>query len=389
MDNISILNKDNCTGCRMCEQICPVKAIVMKENEEGFIEPVINEEKCVHCGLCAKRCPQLNAVKIERVSEPRVYAAKSINKEEQKQSSSGGIFSVLAKHILNKDGIVYGCAFNENFVAEHIGIDEKEQLYRLRGSKYVQSNTKNTFNEVKQNLEKGKKVLYSGTPCQIAGLKSFLAKEYENLITIDLLCHGVPSPRLFSKYKEYIENKNKVKIEKFEFRNKERGYWTLGYKIKVTLKNKVKFINGDEDIYTNAFSKGITLREVCYSCKYTNNKRMGDITLGDFWGIDKEYPKLYDKNGVSVVLVNSAKGERILKEIKSDIMLEEVEYEKVEKYADTLKSSCKRNEERDHIYKSIEEHGIEKTLKNEISLKSKIKKYVPSIIRLKVRELKK
>ena len=198
MENISKLNKNNCTGCRMCEQICPVNAIKMIENKEGFIEPVIDKTKCINCGLCSKRCPQLNEIKREDY-KMEVYAAKNKNIEEQKSSSSGGVFSVLANYVLENNGIVFGCAFNDNLIAEHIGIEDKNELYKLRGSKYVQSNTKNTFKDVKENLENSRMVLYSGTPCQIAGLKQFLGKEYDNLYTVDLVCHGVPSPKLFKK----------------------------------------------------------------------------------------------------------------------------------------------------------------------------------------------
>lgn len=390
MNNISILNKKNCTGCRMCEQICPVNAIKMIENEEGFIEPTVDEKKCINCGICSKKCPQLNDIEYKRLENLEVYAAKNRNIDEQKKSSSGGVFSAIANYVLENEGIVYGCAFNKEFVAEHIGIQKKNELYKLKGSKYVQSNTMDTFNNVKEYLNKNKIVAYSGTPCQIAGLKNFLGKEYENLITIDLLCHGVPSPKTFKEYIKYLENKSGKKIQNYEFRNKEKQYWNLGYKIKITFEeNEAKFINGDEDIYTNAFSKGIMLREVCYNCKYTNNKRMGDITLGDFWGVDKTYPKLYDKNGVSVILVNTLKGKEILDKIKKEIIIDEVEYEEVENYADTLKQSCERNDERNKIFEKIEKEGIYNILKKKISIKSKIKKYIPSMLRLKLKEIKK
>ena len=197
-NTIDLLNKHyKCTGCRMCAQICPVKAIDMKENEEGFFEPIINKEKCIKCSLCFKRCPQLNDVKIEKkINISKAFAVKNKNLEEQKKSSSGGIFSVLARYVLKNNGVVYGAAFNENFKLEHIRIDKQESLYKLMGSKYLQSNTQNTFELVKKDLNDGVNVLYVGTPCQIAGLRSYLGKDYEDLLLVDLVCHGVPSNRI-------------------------------------------------------------------------------------------------------------------------------------------------------------------------------------------------
>lgn len=390
MKNISELDKNNCTGCRMCEKICPVNAIKMIENKEGFIEPKVDEEVCISCGLCARRCPQINSIENnDRLDKIEVYAAKNVNVEEQKESSSGGIFSVLANYVLDKNGTVYGCAFNDDLVAEHIRIDNKKELYKLRGSKYVQSNTRNTFVEVKEDLLNDKYVLYSGTPCQIAGLKSYLGKEYERLILIDILCHGVPSPYIFEKYKFWLEKKYNSKIYNYSFRNKEKLYWGLGYGIKLKLKDKFKYINGDEDKYMYSFSKGITLREVCYNCKYCNKNRIGDITIGDFWGIEKIYPRLYDKYGVSLVIINSLKGKMIFKELCSNLNFEEIPFSII-KDTTTLNNPCEKHVNRSNIYEKIKIDGIEKTLKIKSSLriKAKLKKMIPDFVKLKIRQWK-
>lgn len=390
MSTISNLDKNKCTGCRCCEKICPSNAINMIENEEGFFEPVVIKEKCINCGLCYKKCPQINDRKSKDEENVKLYAAKNSNLEEQRSSSSGGIFSVLAKHILEQNGEVYGCGFNSQLIAEHMRISTKAELYKLKGSKYVQSNTKNTFNEVKQDLLEKKMVLYSGTPCQIAGLKAFLGKEYDNLITIDLLCHGVPSPKLLKKYIEYVQIQNNAKITNIEFRNKEKAYWGLGYKIKITFdNNKIKYINGDEDIYINAFIQATTLREVCYNCKYTNLSREGDITLGDFWGVEKEYPKLYDKNGISLVLINTEKGRKIIEALRESLYIYPINYKRIEKYSDTLKHSCDRKIERDYIYKDIDSKIISNILKNNNKIKKRIKNLIPPNIRLIIRKRKK
>lgn len=389
MNNISKLDKNNCTGCRMCEKICPVNAINMIENEEGFIEPKIDEQLCVNCGLCYNKCPQINSIVNNVLEELEVYAVKNINLEEQKESSSGGMFSVLANYVLDKNGTVYGCAFNSELVAEHIRIDNKKNLYKLRGSKYVQSNTKNTFVQVKEDLLNNMYVLYSGTPCQIAALKSYLGKEFDNLILIDILCHGVPSPYLFKEYKFWLEKKYNSRIYDYNFRNKEKIYWGFGYGIKLTLKEKHKYIYGDDDKYVYAFSKGITLREACYNCKYCSSKRMGDITIGDFWGIEKIYPKLYDKHGVSLVIVNTENGRKIFDELKYNLKFEKIPFNCI-KDTTTLNNPCEKPANRSDIYMRLKKDGFENILKiNKIfKIKAIIKKIIPSSIKVKIRQFK-
>ena len=379
MKNILALNKKHCTGCRMCEQICPVSAIKMIENSEGFIEPYLDKAKCIDCGLCANRCPQLNNVKYNKLNKIKTYAAKNKNVSEQKASSSGGIFSAIANYILENNGVVYGSAFNKEIVVEHIRIVNKEELNKLRGSKYVQSNTKHTFKEVKADLESHKMVLYSGTPCQIAGLKAFLGKEYEKIYTVDFVCHGVPSPKLFFKYIKWLEEKNKSKIKNYEFRNKEKNGW--GLTAKVTFENgKVKYINSNLDSYYKSFLEGKTYRECCYSCKYSNTDRVSDITLADYWGIENEHPEFYDEKGVSAILVNTIKGKEIINNIKDSIQLEDTTLEKILNKNKNLKSPTQRKKEREDIYKNIENMDFVTYIKNNLKYKRKIKDIIKSII---------
>ena len=389
MGNILALNRKHCTGCRMCEQICPENAIKMIENSEGFIEPYLDKEKCIDCGLCANRCPQLNSVKCNKLNKIETYAAKNKNVSEQKASSSGGIFSAIANYILENNGVVFGSAFNKEIVAEHIRIVNKEELNKLRGSKYVQSNTKHTYKEVKKDLESHKIVLYSGTPCQISGLKAFLGKEYEKLFTVDLVCHGVPSPKLFAKYIKWLEEKNKSKIKKYEFRNKEKNGW--GLTVKVSFKNgKVKYINSNLDSYYKSFLEGKTYRECCYSCKYSNTDRVSDITLADYWGVENEHPKFYDEKGVSAILVNTIKGKEIINNIKDSIQLEDTTLEKILNKNKNLKSPTQRKKERDDIYKNIENMNFNTYIKNNLKFKRKIKDIIKSIIPISIkRKMKK
>lgn len=277
---MNICERSNCTGCGSCFNICPTSAIEMVENEQGFIEPRIDEKKCINCGLCKNKCPSINSIKTEKIKE--TYAATSKNNETVLKSSSGGIFSEIANYVIENNGCVFGAAFDENLQVEHIFIEKKEEIIKLSGSKYIQSNTGTTYKAAKKELEKGRSVLYTGTPCQIAGLKSFLGKEYPSLITVDLICHGVPSQNFFNKYIEYI-SKGK-KITNYNFRHKEKNdtnCMILTYK----LNNKIiKIKNPFVDSYYYAFLNGYIYRDNCYQCKYANCNRIGDITIRRFLG---------------------------------------------------------------------------------------------------------
>ena len=280
----------NCTGCSACLQKCPKQCISMIANEEGFLYPVIDEKKCINCGLCTKVCPQLKKIKEESTEYPKAYAMRNKNTEELKQSSSGGIFKVLANYVLENDGVVFGVAYDENLNVNHIKVKDKEKLKLLQGSKYVQSNINNTYKEAEKELKKNKIVLFSGTPCQIAGLNSFLMKYYDNLITCDLVCHGVPSQKLFKKYIEFLSEKFKSKVVKYNFRSKNKKGWGLVSQVE-TKDGKIRFVEPDFDPYYSNFLSSNTYRESCYKCYYSNCNRVSNITLADYWGINRIHPK--------------------------------------------------------------------------------------------------
>lgn len=388
---IDLLNKHyRCTGCRMCAQICPVKAINMKENEEGFFEPIINKKKCIKCGLCLKRCPQLNDVEIvDKIDNTKVLAVKNRNLKELKKSSSGGIFSVLARYVIENNGAVYGACFNDKFKLEHIRIEKQESIYKLRGSKYLQSNIQNTFELVKSDLNNDINVLYVGTPCQIAGLKNYLGKSYDNLLLIDILCHGVPSQKIFDEYIAWLGKKNKSKVIGYDFRNKEKSVWELGYIPKINFENgKSKYIYGNSDIYITSFLNGNTLMEACYNCKYTNKERISDITIGDFWGVNEIYPELYDEKGISLVLINTVKGNKVISDIKSDIFIKEIEIERVLKYAQPLCKTIERPRNRDTDIIKIIGNLKDSKISNVFGIKEVIKRYIPIGIRKKIKKIK-
>ena len=385
-NTIDLLNKHyKCTGCRMCVQICPVKAIDMKENEEGFLEPIINKEKCIKCSLCFKRCPQLNDVEIlEKNDRPQVLAVKNKNIEEQKKSSSGGIFSVLARYVLENNGAVYGACFDEEFKLKHIRIDKQESLYKLRGSKYLQSNIKNTFELVKNDLNNGVKVLYVGTPCQIAGLKNYLGKDYEDLLLIDLVCHGVPSQKLFDKYLTWLKKKNNSSIIEYEFRSKEKKSWGLNLKVKFK-SGKERYIPANLDPYYKAFLNGSTYRECCYNCKYAKIERVGDITIADYWGIEKEHPDFYDKNGVSAVIINTNAGFKAFENIKDEVEYRDSEIEKIIAKNKNLQEPTIRNSIRNNAYKDIDIKKFKKYSKQNLKFRKNIKDIIKNLIPIKIK----
>lgn len=386
-NTIDLLNKHyKCTGCRMCVQICPVKAIDMKENEEGFFEPIINKEKCIKCGLCFKRCPQLNDVKVgKKINSHKVFAMKNKNTEEQKNSSSGGVFSVLARYVLENNGAVYGACFDEKLKLEHIRIDKQENLYKLRGSKYLQSNTKNTFELVKNDLNKGVKVLYVGTPCQIAGLKNYLGKDYEELLLVDLVCHGVPSQKLFDKYLTWLKKKNNSSIIEYEFRSKEKKSWGLNLKVKFE-SGKERYIPANLDPYYKSFLNGSTYRECCYNCKYAKIERVGDITIADYWGIKKEHPDFYDKNGVSAVIINTNAGFKAFENIKDKVEYRDTEIEKIIAKNKNLQEPTIRNSIRNNAYKDIDRKKFINYSKKNLKFKKDIKDIIKNLIPIKIKK---
>lgn len=306
---------EECTGCSACYNICPQKAISMVENSEGFLYPKIDETKCINCGKCKYICPN-NTEKQFYQENQKAYSAYASDEILQNKTSSGGAFTVFAQYILKQNGIVCASAFNPKMQAEHIIVDNINDLIKLRGSKYLQSNLNDSFKLIKDYLEQNRKVLFTGTPCQAAGLKNFLKKDYENLLVVDLICHGVPSFKIFKKYldENYI-NKNIIDVN---FRDKKCG-WSSGCNIlSVKTDNDIIYTNSSIDDYYKVFFSHIGLRPSCYSCKYAQIKRIGDITLGDFWGIPKKYMYKY---GVSAILLNNKKARVFFEKVKKDFVL--------------------------------------------------------------------
>lgn len=304
---LSNADASKCTGCAACYSVCPNGAIELVANREGFVYPEINSEICTNCNLCRQVCSITNNFKEQTVSD--CYAVMASD-DIRSRSSSGGIFTLLAMQILSAGGYVCGAAFNNKWEVEHIIINNIKDLDKLCRSKYVQSDTHNIMKPIKSLLDNGEKVLFCGCPCQVEGLKLFLQKDYENLITIDLICHGVPSQKVFDKFLE--ECFRKQNIVDVNFRNKLYGWNCI-----TTILTTDGYLHQNND-YFNGFIEGMYMRECCYKCKYTTTNRPGDLTIGDFWGVSSKYN---DGKGTSQVLVNNPKGETLLDTIKDKCIL--------------------------------------------------------------------
>ncbi len=328
------LNSNNireCSGCAACYSICGHMAISMQTNEDGFIIPVKNKDLCTDCGLCEMVCP-IEHPDYSNSSMPSAFAA--YNPKERQKSSSGGIFYSVARHIIEQGGEVFGAAFDHNMQLKHISVKTIDGLESLRGSKYVQSNIGEIFKNVARSLKAERIVYFTGTPCQVAGLKTFLRKPYDNLITSDLVCHGIPSQELFNKHLKYLEDYTGSKVTAYSFR--DCRYWIT--------REKVHYLNGKETVkndgnmspYLYAFGLGYSFRDCCFNCKFARIPRQGDITLADYWGVGKFHPELDNRGGVSMVLINTIKGSRVWNEIKKDLIVKESSLEACKEYNPNL-----------------------------------------------------
>lgn len=316
MKNIRIYSKtQNCCGCGACSNICPKDAIVMKADDKGFLHPEIDSEKCVNCGLCIKMCAFNKKVENTDTKEISVYAVKNKDSLVRAESRSGGVFTALTNKCLDNSGVVYGVALDDNYEAIHKRAASQKERDLFRGSKYIQSVVGEAYKEVKADLLQGKEVIYSGTPCQINALKEYLrGTDCSKLILIDIVCHGVPSPSIWRDYLDHYEKTKNGKVTKVDFRNKKKYGWT-GCKETISIDGK----EYDDDLFFVLFNSGLIERSSCFRCPYKNMNRPGDITIGDFWGINKVNSDFNDNKGISLVLCNSDKGKAYFESIKEEI----------------------------------------------------------------------
>ncbi len=364
---ISITDKTKCCGCHACANICPKHCIEMVYDDEGFLYPKVDKEKCINCGLCEKICPILKKEKTkEKKSEKKIplsYAMKNKNLEVRMKSSSGGIFSLLAEYILSQNGVVFGAGFDKNFKVVHTKIDKVEDIDKLRISKYVQSEIGDTYKQAKDLLNEGKTVLFTGTPCQIGGLLSYLGKGYPNLYTQDLICHGVPSPKVWEKYVEYREKEANCKVEKITFRKKIENHKKTAFSI--SFENNVEYCKypNYKDPMMKFFFFNKCLRPSCHKCAFKRINRPSDITLADFWGINGVVPKMNDGKGVSLVLIHSEKGKKLFEEIKNKTDFCAVDFYKAIKHNPMIKRSTLKSYERSRFMRDFKKLPFEKVVK--------------------------
>lgn len=355
---LNITDKSKCNGCHACKNICPQNCINMEYDHEGFLYPSIFVDNCVNCGLCEKICPVLNPRDIEN-HESIAFACKNKDEAIRKISSSGGIFSVIANSVLEKGGVVFGAAFDDEFKVIHKYVEDFQSLQTLFGSKYVQSKIGTCYIQTKNFLEQGRLVLFTGTPCQVGGLLSYLKKPYDNLITQDIICHGVPSPIVWEKYLKFKLSKKKQKIKKVCFRSKINGW--KRYSLQFTFDNKETDceIQGN-DPYMKAFFKSVSLRPSCFNCSFKSKNRNSDMTLADLWGIENIAPEIDDNKGISLVILHSPKGKALFKKLKEKILFKEIDLNLAIEFNPCMIRSVKKSPKREKFLLEINENNFDK-----------------------------
>lgn len=358
IENIRAINKQDCTGCHACYNKCPAQAIKMLPDSEGFLYPFIEEDKCVHCGLCLNSCPVWK--KPDNYKEKIAYAAYAKEKKEHASSSSGGVFAVFARYFLSHGGYVCGAAFDEKLVLKHILTNSETDLMKIKGTKYIQSEIADTYAKVKDLLDKGKKVLFSGTPCQVGGLKAYLNNEYNNLLTIDLICHGVPSPEVFRKYLLEIGGENAV--QRMSFRDKQQGISNVYLTYELSNGETIQEEYSSSE-YIKGFIQNLIIRPSCFNCRFKGKDRCSDITIGDYWGLNDFHPEMVTKMGTSAVLVHSKQGRVFFEVVKNELIYTESKPESIAFWNTCLEKSVEYNPSREVFFANSEEMSVKDRIK--------------------------
>ncbi len=356
---INIKDKSGCTGCAACAASCPVRCIRMIKDEEGFLYPHVDEQVCVQCGRCKKVCPLITKDPSNDYAQAKAYAAYSKDAAIRESSSSGGVFSELATQVIQQGGVVIGAAFNKDFSVSHMCAQTPEDVLALRGSKYVQSEIGNAYVTAKEHLNRGQMVLFTGTPCQIAGLYRFLGGDHEHLITQDIVCHGVPSPSLWQSYLSRRKEENgSDRIARVQFRDKATGW--RQYSLSITFENETRYSSpAAQDRMMKAFLKNLCLRPSCYECAFKQLIKCSDITLADFWGAEHIVPDMDDNKGISLVMLNSPKGEAFFMNLRPRVVMREVERTDAVRYNLSAVRAASLPKERDAFMKLALRKGFQ------------------------------
>lgn len=372
--NINDLDKTKCTGCFACASICPKQCINYKKDKEGFLFPFIEESLCIDCGLCLKKCHAYNSYPNFLMKPLKAFGCQRKNNNLLKKSSSGGFASLLSEDIVNNGGVVYGSYLSKDFEVKHIRVNNKNEIYLLSGSKYVQSFTGGIFKNIENDLSKGLIVLFVGTPCQVASLRFYLRNNYTNLYCIDLICHGVPNNDLFKSYIDYLGNE----ISNYKFRDNSIYNWIDGANVSYTIKGKYVCKSQHIDAYGSSFFWGENYRRCCYNCKYASPNRVGDITIGDFWGFDKLDFKNFSgirKDGISAIICNSEKGLRIFNSVSHEMHIVESSFDEIANHNPNLTHATIMPKIRETFYKKFKKSGFSWVSKRRL-LKSDFYKFL-------------
>lgn len=347
---------EGCTGCYVCGDICPVNAIQFREDDFGFWYPYINNDICIRCEKCVQVCTSKSCL-LGNDFESYCLGGWNLDESVRLKSTSGGVFYSLAKEWILSGGVCYGAAYCDELEVRHIRVDSIDDLSKLQSSKYVQSKLEGVFDSIKKDLQNGYKVLFSGTPCQVNAVLNSI-KEQKNLYTIDIVCHGVPSPKVYKQYMRELEEKYSSKVSKIIFKNKKRGWHNLGTLIKFD-NGKAYFRVAQIDPYMKSYIvSDVNIRESCYDCKHRNVRHNSDITLGDFWGVDIYYPQYDDNKGVSLIIVNSQRGKRMIEKNKKQLFCFSISIDEAKNYNPALYQSRTVPESRPEFFTNCYEESI-------------------------------
>jgi len=357
---VSVTNKENCTGCHACSSICPVTAITMVSDSEGFWYPAVDYTKCIRCEMCIYVCPimETGLEGCPGDTVPEAYAAYSVDPQVRLRSSSGGLFTLLAEAVIDDGGIVFGARFDERFGVIHDYVEKVEHLHKLRGSKYVQSRIGDSFRQVQEFLQCGRLVMFTGTPCQIGGLKRYLGREYDHLICQDIICHGVSSPKVWEKYVRFRESAADSRIRGISFRQKDRGW--RRFSLSFLFEDDTQYARSlQDDPYLKAFLANLCLRPSCYACHFKGIYRESDITLGDFWGIEYFVPEMDDDKGTSLVVLHTRKGHELFSRLGNKAEVCPVDLKQATKCNRAMTSSVKVHPNRAAFFLALDHNDID------------------------------